>query len=138
MVGEIISIVILILAMALVPIFLQLTAYQGINDNYFKRIKIRYFKFMFKAIEWQSAAKRGVIIPMLVIQIMGYIFALVATIVTCILLFAVHNENNLQLILIVNSVMCGLVIIISIVTVVITGIVSKKREEKNYIPPNKS
>lgn len=134
MVGEIISIIFLIFFMTFFPVFLQRTAYQGVNDNYFKRIKIRHFNFMFKAIAWQSSAERGVIIPMLVIQIMGYIFALVAIIVSCVLLLVVYNENILRILLIVNSSMCGVVIIASFVTSVITSIVSKRREENNFNP----
>lgn len=135
--GEIISIVILISAMALFPVFLQLTAYQGINDNYFKRIKIRRFKFLFKAIDWQSAAKRGVIIPMLVVQISGYILALISIILTIILVFAINVDNRLQITVIVNGAILGIEIIAAIVTVIITSIVSRKREENNYIPKKK-
>ena len=135
--GEIISIVILISAMALFPVFLQLTAYQGINDNYFKRIKIRRFNFLFKAIGWQSAAKRGVIIPMLVVQISGYILALISIILTIILVFAINVDNRLQITVIVNGAILGIEIIAAIVTVIITSIVSRKREENNYIPKKK-
>ena len=133
MLGEMISIVILILAMALIPVFLQLTAYQGINDNYFKRIKIRRFKFLFKAIGWQSVAKRGVIIPMLVIQMSGYILAFISMILTIILVFAINVDNHLQITVIVNGAILGIEIIATIVTVIITSIVSRKREENNYI-----
>lgn len=135
--GEIISIVILISAMALFPVFLQLTAYQGINDNYFKRIKIRRFKFLFKAINWQSAVKRGVIIPMLVVQISGYILALISIILTIILVFAINVDNRLQITVIVNGAILGIEIIAAIVTYIVTGIVSRKREENNYIPKKK-
>lgn len=135
--GEIISIVILISAMALFPVFLQLTAYQGINDNYFKRIKIRRFKFLFKAIDWQSTAKRGVIIPMLVVQISGYILALISIILTIILVFAINVGNRLQITVIVNGAILGIEIIADIVTVIITSIVSRMREENNLFQKKK-
>lgn len=137
MVGEIIAIIFLIFFMASFPVFLQSTAYQGINDNYFKRIKIKRFKFLFKAIGWQSTAKRGVIIPMLIIQIMGYVFALAAVIASCVLLLSVYNENNLRILLIVNSSMCGVVMIVSFVAFVMTSMVSKRREENNFNPSMK-
>lgn len=135
--GVIFAIVILILLMALVPVLLQLTAYQGINDKYFRRIKLKHFKFLFKAIGWQSSAKRGVIIPMLVIQISGYIFALISTIFTIVYAFVVNVDDCLRIPVIVDGVIFGIEIIISIATDIITGIVSRRREEKNYIPKKK-
>lgn len=132
--GEIISIVILILAMALVPVFLQLTAYQGINDNYFKRIKLKRFNFLFKAIGWQSARKRGVIISMLIIQLSGYIIALISIILTIILVISINGDNRLLITVIVNGAILGIEIITTIVTFIITCSVSRKREENNYFP----
>ena len=58
------------------PIFSQRTAYQSIDEDYFKKYKIKKFGFLFKGMQGQYACSHGVILPMLIIQIQGYVLGL--------------------------------------------------------------
>ena len=58
------------------PIFSQRTAYQSIDEDYFKKYKIKKFGFLFKGMQGQDACSHGVILPMLIIQIQGYVLGL--------------------------------------------------------------
>ncbi len=60
------------------PIFSQRTAYQSIDENKFKLYKIKKLGFLFKGMQGQSASKHGVIMPMLIIQIQGYLLGLLS------------------------------------------------------------
>lgn len=132
MAGKIIALIFFILLMGFFPVFAQMTAYQGINDAYFKRIKIKRFKFLFKGTAWQSPEKRGVIKPMLAVQLMGYILELISIILVFVLLFAVSVEDKINLALLIISSIFGTEIIALIVVMAITGAVSRKREKESY------
>ena len=107
------------------PIFMQQTAYQSIDENKFKKYKIKKFGFLFKGMQGQSASTHGVILPMLIIQIQGYIIGIITFI------FAIINE-----IVKFTYILEGIVAIIAIIHIfiivlieTITGIVSKKRKK---------
>ena len=71
-----------------IPIFLQRTSYQTIHENKFKLIKLKKIGFLFKGMQGQSATSPGVIWPMLVVQIQGYILGIIALIfMICVLEF---------------------------------------------------
>ena len=66
---------IIIIAM---PIFMQRTTYQNIDERKFKKYKLKTLGLLFKGMHCQSASSHGVILPMLIIQIQGYIVGVAA------------------------------------------------------------
>ncbi len=106
-----------------IPIFMQRTAYQSIDENKFKKYKMKKFGFLFKSIQGESASTNGVILPMLIIQIQGYIVGILT------FSFVVINEifHFLEESIGVVIIVLFIHLFIAILTTVITGFVSKKR-----------
>lgn len=120
-------IVLCISIMFLVTPFMQENLYE-IEPKYFKRIKIKRLSFMFRGIGGKksicgSAKEYGVIIPMLVIQIMGYLFAFCSIISVLVLHFAIKME--LTKIAITICLVLGLELVIAIGTTFVCAIITK-------------
>lgn len=62
------------------PIFIQGATHRSIDEEKFKLYKIKRLGFLFKGIQGESASTYGVILPMLIIQIQGYILGLISII----------------------------------------------------------
>ena len=58
--------------MVAIPVFGHRNAYQLIDDTKFKRIKIHKGKCFFRAIEFQSVEKHGLLIPLFWLQLLSY------------------------------------------------------------------
>lgn len=110
-----------------IPIFIQLSAYQSIDENKFKKYKIKKFGFLFKGMQGKSASTHGVILPMLIIQIQGYIIGIITFIFVIINKIVKFIYEPGVIVVIVLSIHT----FISLLITTITGIVSKKR--KNII-----
>lgn len=111
--------------MIAIPIFMQRTTYQSIDESKFKKYKIKRFGFLFKGMQGESASTYGVILPMLFIQIQGYIVGSVT------FALVVINEK-----IKFSDVLTGIVslvlfvhVLISIITTVVTGMVGNKRKK---------
>ena len=107
------------------PIFMQRTAYQTIHENKFKLIKLKKIGFLFKGMQGQSATSHGVIWPMLVVQIQGYILGIIALIfMVCVLEFEFVDITLVSLIIIATLIIhC----FICVVVTEIAGFIGKKR-----------
>ena len=122
MAWEIFTIVFIPIVVILLPVFGQWNLYQIIDDNKFKRIKITKFKFLFRAIEFQSVEQHGIIIPLFVLQVACYplsLFCLIYGILNILL----QNETAIILLYFVFL----LEVIIYLVIVFILKILSKRR-----------
>lgn len=108
-----------------IPIFLQRTAYQTIHENKFKLIKLKKIGFLFRGMQGQSATSHGVIWPMLVVQIQGYILGIIALIfMICVLEFKFVDITLVSLIIIATLIIhC----FICVVVTEIAGFIGKKR-----------
>ena len=84
---------------------------------------MKKFGFLFKSIQGESASTNGVILPMLIIQIQGYIVGILT------FSFVVINEifHFLEESIGVVIIVLFIHLFIAILTTVITGFVSKKR-----------
>lgn len=106
-----------------IPIFMQRTSYQSIDENKFKKHKIKRLGFLFKGMQGESASTYGVILPMLVIQIQGYIIGVLT------LLFVILNElfnfieDSTGIVIIILFIHVLIVVFITI----ITGVISKRK-----------
>ena len=105
-----------------IPIFMQRTTYQSIDESKFKKYKIKRFGFLFRGMQGESANTYGVILPMLIIQIQGYVVG-IATFA-----FVIINE-----IFNFTEYAIGIVVIIlfihaftAVLITFIAGIISKK------------
>ena len=110
-----------------IPIFSQRTSYQSIDENKFKQYKIKKFGFLFKGMQGQSASKHGVIIPMLIIQIQGYILGLLSFVLIVIREVLLLSMENVFLIIVITLFIHTFVVII---TTVIAGFVGSRRKCK--------
>lgn len=108
-----------------IPIFIQLSAYQSIDENKFKKYKIKKFGFLFKGMQGKSASTHGVILPMLIIQIQGYIIGIITFIFVIINKIVKFIYEPGVIVVIVLSIHT----FISLLITTITGIVSKKRKK---------
>lgn len=106
-----------------IPIFMQRTSYQSIDEKKFKKYKINSFGFLFKGMQGESASTYGVIMPMLVIQIQGYILGILT------LSFVIMNEifNFIEESIGIVIIILFIHVFISILITIITGIISKRR-----------
>ena len=105
------------------PIFMQRTAHQNIAEDKFKLYKIKHLRFLFVGMQGSSASLHGVILPMLIIQIQGYVLGLISIILLiCGIIF-----NFLTNAVIVIIVILFIHAIISIVISIIAGYISNKR-----------
>ena len=107
----------------IIPIFMQRTAYQSIDERKFKKYKIKRLGFLFKGMQGESASTYGVILPMLAIQIQGYFLGIIT------FTFVITNEFVEFIDEPVGIVIIGLIVhvLISIIITIITGLVSRKR-----------
>lgn len=108
------------------PIFMQRTTYQGIDEDKFKKYKLKNLGFLFKGMQCQSASSHGVILPMLIIQIQGYIVG-IASFAWIFVNETFHFLNDSAIVVII-AFFIHTCVVISIT--VITGFVSKKRYTK--------
>ena len=118
-----------IFIMIVSPRVLHRTAYQSIDEKQFKLYKIKKFGFLFKGMQGESASTYGVILPMLIIQIQGYILGLLSL---CLFvaneMFAFFKDPATVVTIIIITAFID--VFISILVEVITGFVSKKRKKK--------
>ncbi len=110
-----------------IPIFSQRTSYQSIDENKFKLYKIKKFGFLFKGMQGQSASNHGVIMPMLIIQIQGYILGLLSFVLIVIKEALLLSMDDVFLIIIITLFIHTFVVVM---TTVITGFVGNRRKYK--------
>ena len=107
----------------IIPIFMQRTSYQNIDETKFKKYKIKRLGFLFKGMQGESASTYGVILPMLIIQIQGYIVGIVTLTLVIINEFIKFVDEPIGIVIIVLIAH----VLISIMITIITGMVSRKR-----------
>lgn len=105
-----------------IPIFMQRTTYQNIDERKFRLYKIKKIGFLFKGMQGESASTHGVILPMLIIQIQGYVLG-----IPSFLLAAVSDILDFDAILVVIITLLAHTFIVIIITI-IAEFVSKKRK----------
>lgn len=106
-----------------IPIFMQRTSYQSIDERKFKKYKIKKLGFLFKGMQGESASTYGVILPMLIIQIQGYVLGILTLTFVIINEFVKIIDKPIGIVIIVLFVST----LLSIIITIITGIISKKR-----------
>ena len=106
-----------------IPIFMQRTSYQSIEESKFKKYKIKKLGFLFKGMQGESASTYGVILPMLIIQIQGYVLGILTLTFVIINEFVKIIDKPIGIVIIVLFVST----LLSIIITIITGIISKKR-----------
>lgn len=107
-----------------IPIFMQRTTYQSIDESKFKKYKIKKIGFLFKGMQGESASSYGIILPMLIIQIQGYVVGIAS------IVFVVINEISyfVEDAVLVVIITLFLHVFVAILITIITGIISKKRK----------
>ena len=119
---------IIVLVIILFPILSQMRAYQSIEEEKFKHYKIKTFDFLFKGIQGKSVEKYGIIAPMLIVQLQGYI---VGILILCFIIICECSkiiENYLIIVAIIFVVHAITVILI----IQIAGQLAKKRKIAIY------
>ncbi len=106
-----------------IPIFVQRTSDQSIDQTKFKKYKIKRLGFLFKGMQGESASTYGVILPMLIIQIQGYVVGIMT------LTLVIINEFTKLVDELIGIVIIVLIthVLISIIITIITGMISRKR-----------
>ena len=119
---------IIVLVIILFPILSQMRAYQSIVEEKFKHYKIKTFDFLFKGIQGKSVEKYGIIAPMLIVQLQGYIVGILTLCFIIICESIKIIENYLTIVAIIFIVHAITVILI----IQIAGQLAKKRKITIY------
>ena len=107
-----------------IPIFMQRTTYQSIDERKFKIYKLKKIGFLFKGMQGESSSSHGIILPMLIIQIQGYIVGILSfSLVVINEIIQLFNDSVLMVIIILF-----IHVFVVILLTVITGFISKKRK----------
>jgi len=122
-----IMIVFFTLLMALAPVGMQFKS--EVNNGAFRLIKIKKFAFMFRAPNGISVSKEGVAVPLFVVQVAGYLIAILSIPLNILLL--VLLENPMKAMAIVTATILGAEILFLIVFTVIVGRISKTKNKNN-------
>ena len=115
---------IIVLIIILFPILSQIRGHQSIEEEKFKHYKIKTFDFLFKGMQGKSVEKYGIIMPMLIVQLQGYI---VGILTLCFIIICESSkiiENYLSIVAIIFIVHTITVILI----IQIAGQLAKKRK----------
>lgn len=110
------------------PIFMQRTTYQSIDESKFKKYKIKRLGFLFKGMQCQSASTHGVILPMLVLQIQGYILGILTF--SFLFINKIFNLIEEPIAAIIIIIVFFIDLFVCILTTEIAGFISKKTKRK--------
>lgn len=116
-----------IMLMALIPPFSQFKSM--VNNGAFRQIKVKKLSFMFRAPQGISVSKEGVALPVFIIQVIGYVTALLCAI-TDIILF-VLLESPLVIIVIVTIATLVTEVIAVIIFELVLCRISHSRKVRN-------
>lgn len=108
---------------AAIPIFMQQTTYQSIDERKFRKYKLKKLGFLFKGMQGESASSHGVILPMLIIQIQGYVIGIASFSLVVVNEVLQFLEDSVLVVIIILFIHVFIVILIT----VMTGFISKKR-----------
>lgn len=118
--------VLIITTMVIAPLA-QIRAHESIREKCFKLYKVKYFGFLFKAFQNESPSTHGLILPMLYVQVQGYVIGISNAIFALI---------NYEYFLVDYSVVFGTIACSALfqfistgIILMITEVVSKKRED---------
>ena len=128
------SLILYFVIMAGLPPFLQWRLFAIIDVKYFKTIKITKCAFLFRGIGGKhlvggDVKKDGVIIPMFVLQVFGYVIAIMSNSIFLIL-YLVMQVSDVVVVITQSSIigfevlLCGIVIVTCIV-------ISKRRKRQD-------
>ena len=115
---------IIILVIILFPILSQIKAHQSVDEEKFKHYKLKAFDFLFKGMQGKSVEKYGIIMPMLIVQLQGYIVGILTLCFIIICEISKIIENYLSIV--------AIIFIVHVITVIlitqIAGQFAKKRK----------
>jgi hypothetical protein len=125
-------IIICTIIMFLVAPFAQIRLYE-IEPEYFKRIKVGRLSFLFRGIGgkhsvYSNVKEYGVIIPMFIIQILGYLFAIISWIIVPLLYFVF--DLNITSIAIVVACILGAELLVVVIMILICMAISKYKKRQ--------
>ena len=105
--------IVFITAIIAIPRMAQINC--GINDDYFRLVKIRRLSWLFNGVSGVSSKKHGVIYSFLILQILGYAFGLISTIVSIVWISLLREQSTYLLVYfgIVLAVECLVVIVVT-------------------------
>ena len=89
------------LLIVIIPVFMQRTSYQSIDETKFKKYKIKRLGFLFKVMQGEYDTTSGVILPMLIIQLQGYIVGIMTLILVIINEFTKFVDEPIGIVIIV-------------------------------------
>ena len=107
-----------------IPIFMQRTTYQSIDERKFKIYKLKKIGFLFKGMQGKSSSSHGIILPMLIIQIQGYIVGILSFSLVVINEIIQLFKDSVLMVIIILFIHVFVVILLTM----ITGFISKKRK----------
>lgn len=130
----ILSIIFYFIVLAVLPPSIQWRAFQeNIDVKYFKKVKVTKLSFLFRGIGGKDMVggdvrKDGIIMPMFVLQILGYCIAVISTIVFLVL-YLVEQVNG-YFVIIFQSSLIGVEAVLCLVLIFTCSIITKKRKKQ--------
>ena len=111
----------------LIPVFVQRNFYE-INVSNFKKIKLKKFKFMFRATGGRSVSKDGVVKSLLYLQISGYVIAFLTMVANIALILL---DVPLITVTVTTTAVLFIQALATIVTMITLTIISNKIDKRN-------
>ncbi|MBQ9716262.1 MAG: hypothetical protein IJV77_07650 [Clostridia bacterium] len=124
MIKEIIELILISIFIVMVPVYGHVEVYDIIDDKKFKRIKLKKFKNMFKAIGFQDVSTHGIIVPLFWMQLMSYFLSLLTLIIGIICI--INRKNSV----IISLIILGVETFAFLILIIVLSIISKKRKKK--------
>ncbi len=112
----------------LIPLFIQINTYQSIDESKFKKHKIRKFSFLFRGMQGESVCNHGIILPMLIIQIQGYLLGILSIVLLVLGEIMYFFSESVFIVIIILLIHTIIVVTIS----AITGFASKRRPKNKH------
>lgn len=104
------------------PILGQIKMHQSINEKGLKLVKIKRLGFLFRGMQGESPSTHGVVIPMLYIQIQGYVLGFLILIFG---MFSSFELNPTTVFILISVFIIHIIVVISIS--MIAGYISERR-----------
>ena len=122
MLKEIIELILISIFIVTVPVYGHVNVYDIIDDKKFKRIKLKKFKNLFKAIGFQDISTHGIVMPLFLLQLTSYFLAFLSIIIGVVYIINKKDPTVISLIIL------GVDVLAFLILVIILTIISKKRK----------
>lgn len=123
MVIESIKLIFISILIIIIPVYGHWNLYDIIDDTKFKRIKLKKFKNLFKAIGFQDISTHGIVVSLFWLQLISYVLAFLTLIIG--VAYIINKKDPT----IISLIILGIEVLSFLILVIILSIISNKRKK---------